>query len=147
LREGLDIPECQLVVILDADKEGYLRSRTALIQTMGRAARHVDGQVLLYADKMTPSLIQALQETERRRALQNEYNIQHGITPRSVKAPIAKGHTPENAPLTAPDTGALSLEEMYQAMITAAENLEFEKAEVLKKALLARGYKGFAEPS
>lgn len=85
LREGLDIPQCQLVAILDADKEGYLRSKTALIQTIGRAARHVNGRVVLYADKMTASLEGALQETLRRRVLQQAYNQEHGITPQAVR--------------------------------------------------------------
>ena len=88
LREGLDIPEVSLVAILDADKEGFLRSRRSLIQTMGRAARNVDGQVLLYADRVTKSMKQAIDETERRRLVQEEHNKKHGITPQSIKREI-----------------------------------------------------------
>jgi len=88
LREGLDLPEVSLVAILDADKEGFLRGETSLIQTIGRAARNVDGQVVMYADRMTDSMKKAIFETHRRRALQQEYNREHGIDPQTVRKAV-----------------------------------------------------------
>jgi excinuclease ABC subunit B len=88
LREGLDLPEVSLVAILDADKEGFLRSETSLIQTMGRAARNVDGQVIMYADQVTASMERAISETQRRRGVQQAYNEQHGINPQSIRKAV-----------------------------------------------------------
>ncbi|MBX7147045.1 MAG: excinuclease ABC subunit UvrB [Alphaproteobacteria bacterium] len=139
LREGLDIPECALVAILDADKEGYLRSTTSLVQTIGRAARHVDGRVLLYADVMTKSLKAALDETDRRREKQKKYNEQHNITPASIKKSIndilssvyEKDHVEVETNLNKP-MNQKQLQKMiaslHKRMKAAAENLEFEEA-------------------
>src|SRR5438477_8351089 len=140
LREGLDLPEVSLVAILDADKEGFLRSGTSLIQTIGRAARHVNAEVILYADKMTDSMRRAMNETERRRALQVEYNAQHGITPETVRSVISSGIEEEIAArqLVAEVAGKENyvteeyLEELHGEMLAAAANLEFERAAELR---------------
>jgi len=141
LREGLDIPECGLVCILDADKEGFLRSETSLIQTIGRAARNVDGRVILYADRMTGSIERAIAETDRRRARQEAYNAEHGITPQTIKRRIA-----DIVADTASRDGVLIdidaegqnnlvghnlrayIEDLEKKMRTAAADLEFEEA-------------------
>jgi excinuclease ABC subunit B len=138
LREGLDLPEVSLVAILDADKEGFLRSGTSLIQTIGRAARNVNAEVILYADRVTDSMKFAIDETNRRRAAQEEYNTKHGITPRSVKTAIASVIEEEVAAheIAAEAAGVAKedyvteeyLEELQQEMLAAAENLEFERA-------------------
>jgi excinuclease ABC subunit B len=145
LREGLDIPECGLVAILDADKEGFLRSRTSLIQTIGRAARNIDGRVILYADRMTNSLTQAIEETERRRVRQQEFNIANGITPESIRkniGDIMEGICEQDYATV--DTGdeetrhligdnlAAYLKDLEKRMKEAAGELEFEEAARLR---------------
>lgn len=135
LREGLDIPECELVAILDADKEGFLRSETSLVQTIGRAARNDKGRVILYADKMTNSLKKALDETNRRRTIQQEHNTKHGITPTTVLKEIsndlaqADGKSKKNKDKPLTKTQIVSnIEDLRQQMLEAAAELEFEKA-------------------
>ncbi|MGD9865945.1 MAG: helicase-related protein, partial [Pseudodonghicola sp.] len=145
LREGLDIPECGLVAILDADKEGFLRSETSLIQTIGRAARNAEGRVIMYADRITGSMERAMGETERRRAKQIAYNEEHGITPATVKknvedilAGLYKGDVDMNrvtAQIDKPLHGAnleAHLDGLRAEMRKAAENLEFEEAARLR---------------
>lgn len=141
LREGLDIPECGLVAILDADKEGFLRSETSLIQTIGRAARNVDGRVILYADRITGSMERALAETDRRRSKQEAFNAEHGITPQTIKRNIHDivAHTASQDSVVV-DTGDEArnnlvghnlrgyIEDLEKRMRNAAANLEFEEA-------------------
>jgi excinuclease ABC subunit B len=150
LREGLDIPECALVAILDADKEGFLRSETSLIQTIGRAARNVDGRVILYADNETGSIKRAMAETARRREKQNAYNAEHGITPESVKRNIADilNNPFEKGDRVTIDTGVAedskpflgnnfqtTVRDIENKMRAAASNLEFEEAARLRDEL------------
>ena len=150
LREGLDIPECALVAILDADKEGFLRSETSLVQTIGRAARNVDGRVILYADRITGSMERAMAETTRRRERQSAFNLEHGITPESVKRDIAdildspyeKGDrvtiTAGVAEAAKPFLGSnfqATIKDLETRMRTAASNLEFEEAARLRDEL------------
>jgi excinuclease ABC subunit B len=145
LREGLDIPECGLVAILDADKEGYLRSETSLVQTIGRAARNVDGKVVLYADQLTRSLKAATDETERRRDKQLAYNAEHGITPQTIKKNIgdilAGVEESDYVTVDVGDDAPATLEgmdlqahigQLEQKMKEAAANLEFEEAARLR---------------
>jgi excinuclease ABC subunit B len=148
LREGLDIPEVALVAILDADKEGFLRSTRSLIQTFGRAARNVNGRVILYADRVTPSMQAAIGETKRRRRIQQAYNRKHGITPASIVKDIAAAFTyqtdtTENRPAPAHvaetvdaydslDDIDKAVRELEQEMRTAAKALEFERAAELR---------------
>jgi len=146
LREGLDLPEVSLVAILDADKEGYLRSEGALIQTMGRASRHIDGHVIMYADTITNSMQAAIGETRRRREVQAEYNRQHGITPQGIRKAIkditervqtvAETRTPYLATPIAREDIARLIKELELQMKTAARNLEFEKAALLRDRII-----------
>ena len=149
LREGLDIPECRLVAILDADKEGFLRSRTSLIQTIGRAARNVGGKAILYADTVTKSMKAALEETDRRREKQVAHNLEHGITPESIKKAISEGWTTDTADTSSkkmavgmsdrdqellldPKSLTKQIQKMKTAMLKAAGDLEFEEAARLR---------------
>ncbi|MCI7486174.1 MAG: excinuclease ABC subunit UvrB [Alphaproteobacteria bacterium] len=144
LREGLDIPECSLVAILDADKEGFLRSTRSLIQTIGRAARNAEGRVIIYADKMTDSIKIALEETERRRKKQTEYNIAHGITPQTIKKSISSTlkemtETDFVKDETKDVEKIKNIEKMTKEytklMKEAAQNLEFEQAMIYRDKL------------
>jgi excinuclease ABC subunit B len=143
LREGLDLPEVSLVAILDADKEGFLRSETSLIQTIGRAARNVNAKVILYADKVTEAMRNAMDETHRRRELQERYNVEHGITPETVKKNIRAGiqeaiaaHRQANAAVGRSDESVYITEEyvseLEAEMYAAAKDLDFERAAALR---------------
>ena len=147
LREGLDLPEVSLVAILDADKEGYLRSQTSLIQTIGRAARHIDGQVVMYADRVTDSMRKALDETERRRVLQTAHNKEKGITPQSIRKTVhditervkavAETRTEYVVQGELPKDDLLRLiKDLESQMKSAARNLEFEKAALLRDQIV-----------
>ena len=144
LREGLDLPEVSLVAILDADKEGFLRSGSSLIQTIGRAARHADGHVIMYGDTRTPSMARAIDETYRRRGIQDAHNQEHGIVPRGIKKAVkditdrVKGMAESRAPYLT-QRKAMSRDEMFRVvkdlesqMKVAAKGLEFEKAAMLR---------------
>src|SRR5699024_1549370 len=148
LREGLDIPEVSLVAILDADKEGFLRNERSLIQTIGRAARNAHGAVIMYADTITDSMQKAIDETKRRRTIQEAYNQKHGITPKTIIKPIQEAisavkkvedtEADQSAEFTAQDFGRLTaeaqaqmLEELTEQMRAAAKRLDFEQAATL----------------
>ena len=146
LREGLDLPEVSLVCILDADKEGYLRSGGSLVQTIGRAARHVDGHVIMYADNVTDSMRFALSETERRRAIQRSHNEEHGISPEGITKAIrditdqlkkvADERGEYNVQKLPKDEMARLVRDLEQQMKTAAKSLEFEKAALLRDQVI-----------
>ncbi|MCK4722930.1 MAG: UvrB/UvrC motif-containing protein, partial [Dehalococcoidia bacterium] len=146
LREGLDLPEVSLVAILDADKEGYLRSQEALIQTMGRAARHINGHVVMYADSTTTSMRDAMKEVSRRRRIQRAYNNERGITPRGIRKAIkditdhvravAESRVPyEVSPVSREEVLRL-IKQLESQMKSAAKNLEFEKAAMLRDRII-----------
>jgi excinuclease ABC subunit B len=146
LREGLDLPEVSLVAILDADKEGYLRSEVSLVQTMGRAARHIDGHVIMYADRITDSMDRAIKETQRRRLIQEAYNKERGITPQGIRKSIkdimervkvvAEKHTPYVAHPETREEIARLIVELEKQMKAAAKGLEFERAALLRDKII-----------
>jgi len=146
LREGLDLPEVSLVAILDADKEGYLRSEEALIQTMGRAARHVNAHAIMYADSITTSMHKAIEETSRRRKIQEAYNKEHGITPQGIKKAIkditervqavAETRIPYMATPISREEMLRLIKQLESQMKAAAKNLEFEKAALIRDRIM-----------
>jgi excinuclease ABC subunit B len=163
LREGLDMPEVSLVAILDADKEGFLRSEGSLIQTIGRAARHVNGKAILYADRITGSIERALAETGRRRTKQLEYNASHGITPRSIRKAVtdvmegaradaesAGGSRGARAgaapPVLGPEQAMKRIKKLEAEMHRLARNLEFEQAARVRDEIERLRQQAFGPP-
>jgi excinuclease ABC subunit B len=146
LREGLDLPEVSLVAILDADKEGYLRSQEALIQTMGRAARHINAHVIMYADTVTGSMQKAIEETVRRRKVQEAYNSEHGITPQGITKAVkditervravAETRAPYEATSISREEILELIKQLESDMKAAAKNLEFERAAMIRDRIL-----------
>jgi excinuclease ABC subunit B len=163
LREGLDLPEVSLVAILDADKEGFLRSRSALIQTIGRAARNANGEAILYADRITDSMRSAITTTERRRIAQIAYNEERGITPQTVTKNVAdilgrlrsesalepknKSHGVSSLEGNLPDDYNLEIARVEEAMLQAAKDLRFEEAAALRDYLVTLQRQGIAGSS
>ena len=151
LREGLDIPEVSLVAILDADKEGFLRSKRSLIQTFGRAARNINGTVVLYADRITTSMKAAIEETNRRRTIQQQYNLTHHITPQTIHKAITDifdtaYRSPETEPMQVAESQVdfvsekdmeSSIRDLETQMQAAAKELAFEKAALLRDRIKA----------
>jgi excinuclease ABC subunit B len=149
LREGLDLPEVSLVAILDADKEGYLRSKVSLIQTMGRAARHVDGHVIMYADTITRSMHEAMEEILRRRKIQEDFNKEHGITPQGIRKAVRditervkaaavaekKAEYKAEAPANR-DSLTRLVKDLESQMKKAAKAMEFEKAALIRDRII-----------
>jgi excinuclease ABC subunit B len=150
LREGLDLPEVSLVAILDADKQGFLRSKTSLIQTMGRAARNVSGQVIMYADEVSSAMAEAIQEVERRRETQLKYNKLHNITPKSIEKPIRDRIAEKSSKLKAQSSKLADIDldsltpgeqkklipQLRKQMRQAAANLDFETAAQIRDLIL-----------
>lgn len=145
LREGLDIPEVSLVTILDADKEGFLRSDRSLIQTIGRAARNANGHVILFADKMTDSMKRAIEETDRRRTIQLAYNEEHGITPKTIRKEVrgviratvdAEEEVLESLSSMKPAEREAAIAKLEEEMKQAARDLQFERAAELRDLIL-----------